>query len=80
MLALATASGALFAPALSAQNTAANAPAQGSVLTLADAISLARRNNPGFATATNARRSAAAIVRAANGAFLPSVNTNWRLS
>ena len=77
MLALATASGALFAPALSAQTTAASAPAQGSVLTLADAISLARRENPGFATATNARRNAAAIVRAANGAFLPSVNTNF---
>ena len=77
MLALATASGALFAPALSAQPPAATASAQGSVLTLADAIALARRNNPGFATASNARRSAAAIVRAANGALLPSVNTSF---
>ena len=77
MLALASASGALFAPALSAQTSAATVSAQGSVLTLADAIALARRNNPGFATASNARRSAAAIVRAANGALLPSVNTGF---
>lgn len=80
MLALASASGALFAPALSAQTTATtaapSAPAQGSVLTLADAIALARRNNPAFATATNARRNAAAVMRAANGALLPSLNTN----
>ena len=76
MLALASTSGALFAPTLFAQTTAITAPASGSVLTLADAIALARRNNPGFATATNARRSAAAVMRAANGALLPSVNTN----
>lgn len=76
MLALASASGALFAPTLSAQTTPPAAPAQGSVLTLADAIALARRNNPGFASATNARRNAAAVMRAANGALLPSLNTN----
>jgi outer membrane protein len=78
MLALTLVSGALTAPALSAQTPAAPAPAaQGTVLTLADAVALARRNNPGLATATNARRNAAAVVRAANGAFLPSVNTNF---
>ncbi len=85
LLALASASGALFAssivaPTLSAQTPAAAAPAPGAVLTLADAVALARRSNPGFATASNARRNAAAVVRAANGAFLPSVNSNMGAS
>jgi len=79
-LALASAGATLFAPALPAQ-TAATSPAagsaQGPVLTLAEAVALARRNNPGYATSANARRNAAAIVRAANGAFLPIVNTNF---
>ena len=62
--------GALPAPAL------AQAPAPGAVLTLTDALALARRNNPALQSATNARRTAAAAVRAANGAFLPNVNTS----
>jgi len=77
LLALATSSVALLAPTLAAQTAATTVPAQGAVLTLADAIALARRNNPGYATSANARRNAAAIVRSANGAFLPSVNTNF---
>ncbi len=79
-LALASAGGALSASALPAQTTASQASgttAQGPVLTLAEAVALAKRNNPGYATSANARRNAAAIVRAANGAFLPSVNTNF---
>ncbi len=78
MLALSLVGAALTAPALSAQTPSAPvSAAQRAVLTLADAVALARRNNPGLATATNARRNAAAVVRAANGAFLPSVNTNF---
>lgn len=52
-------------------------PARGSVITLADALTLARRSNPTYQSATNARRTAAATVRAANGALLPSVNTSF---
>lgn len=55
----------------------AQAPAAGSVVTLADAIALARRNNPTYQNAVNARRTAAAQVRAANGALLPNVNTSF---
>ena len=51
-------------------------PATGTVVTLADALALARRNNPALQTTTNARRTAAAAVRAASGAFLPNVNTS----
>ncbi len=80
-LALASAGGALSASALAAQTTtlppSSGTTAQGPVLTLAEAVALAKRNNPGYATSANARRNAAAIVRAANGAFLPTVNTNF---
>ena len=55
----------------------APATAQGNVLTLADALTLARRSNPTLANSVNARRNAAANLRAANGAFLPSVNTSF---
>jgi outer membrane protein len=65
------------APALPAQQPVPAAPAPGNVLTLADAITLARRNNPTFQSASTARRTAAAAVRAANGAFLPSLSTNF---
>lgn len=63
------------APAVGAQTTVA--PAQGQVLTLTDALNIARQNNPGFRTAQNARRTADANVRNAYGAFLPNVNTNF---
>lgn len=62
------------ASALGAQTSVA--PAQGQVLTLTDALNIARQNNPGYRTAQNARRSADANVRNAYGAFLPNVNTN----
>ncbi len=63
------------ASALGAQ--AGVAPAQGQVLTLNDALTLARQNNPAFRTAQNARRTADANVRNAYGAFLPNVNTSF---
>ena len=53
------------------------APTPGSTLTLADAVALARQNNPTYLSAANQRRAAAANVRAANGAFLPSFNTSF---
>ena len=59
-IALATA-GALTASSLGAQSTV---PA-GSVLTLTDALALAKRNNPALQNSVNARRTAAAQVRAA---------------
>jgi outer membrane protein len=68
---------ASLAGALAASPLAAQAPAAGSVVTLADAIALAKRNNPTYQSATNARRTAAAQVRAANGALLPSLNTGF---
>ena len=73
---LAAAASALAPNALTAQAAPA-APAPGGVLTLADAISLARRNNPTYATALNARRTAAAQLTTATGAFLPSLNTSF---
>jgi outer membrane protein len=76
LLALATASAAISPVAAAAQAGGTTTTAPGTVLTLADAIALARKNNPGLASATNARRTAASIVRAANGAFLPTVNTS----
>ncbi len=56
--------------------TAQTAPASGPVITLTDALALARRNNPALQSSTNARRTAAAAVRSATGAFLPNVNTS----
>jgi len=55
---------------------AQTAPAPGPVITLTDALALARRNNPVLQSSTNARRTAAAAVRSATGAFLPNVNTS----
>ncbi|MGH7655098.1 MAG: TolC family protein [Gemmatimonadaceae bacterium] len=49
----------------------------GSTLSLADALSLAKANNPTFLQSTNGRRRADAILRAANGQFLPAANTNF---
>lgn len=55
----------------------AGTPGQGPVLTLNDALSLARQNNPAYRTAQNAQRTADAQLRAAYGAFLPSVNSSF---
>jgi outer membrane protein len=78
LFALALAIGAtagIVSPAVAASQSPS--PAPGSVVTLADALTLARRNNPTLASSINARRTAAANVRAANGAFLPNLNTSF---
>jgi outer membrane protein len=57
-------------------------PAAGSspvTLTLAEAVDLARRNNPGFQQSLVNRRRAAAQVRTAYGALAPNVNTDLGL-
>ncbi len=53
------------------------APAGGAPLTLDEAISLARRNNPTFLSVANNRRTADAAVRSARGAFLPSADASF---
>ncbi len=73
---LAAALSGLSASRVAAQAAPA-APAQGGVLTLVDALALARRNSPTLQNSIAARRTAAAAVRAANGAFLPNVNTSF---
>ncbi len=72
-IALASVPGVLPTAVASAQA----APAAGNVLTLADAITLAKRNNPTLASSINARRTAAANVRAANGQLMPQFNTSF---
>ena len=47
------------------------------VLTLEEAIALARQNNPLFLQTANARRAADAQVRSAYGALLPSSNASF---
>jgi len=66
----------LSAPLLGAQAASA-APAPGGVLTLVNALAIAKRNSPTLQNSIAARRTAAAAVRAATGAFLPSVNTSF---
>jgi outer membrane protein len=68
-LALATA-----ASVASAQNAM---PSPGAPLTLDDAISLARRNNPAYLQQANGRRTADAAVRSARGALLPSADASF---
>lgn len=72
-LALGALAGTTFPQVASAQTPS---PAQGQLLTLNDALTLARRNNPTLQNAINARRTASANVRAATGAFLPNLNTS----
>jgi outer membrane protein len=63
----------LAAIALAAQTVFAQTPA---TLTLDEAISLARRNNPLFQQTVNVRRAADAQVRTAYASLLPSVSAN----
>jgi outer membrane protein len=56
---------------------AAGQGAGSSTLSLADALSLAKANNPTYLQSTNGRRRADATLRAANGQFLPQVTTNF---
>jgi outer membrane protein len=65
-----------IAPALQAQNPAER-PATGNLLTLDEAISLARRNNPVFLSQASNRRTADAAVRSARGALLPSADASF---
>jgi outer membrane protein len=61
------------------QTSASQASAQpaGPALTLDEAISLARRNNPTYQTSLNERRRAAAAVRSAYGALAPQLSSNF---
>jgi outer membrane protein len=66
---------AAFAPALRAQNgVVPPPPTSGATLTLDDAITIARQNNPIYLAQTNARRTADAAVRSTRGALLPSAD------
>lgn len=49
----------------------------GAPLTLDDAITLARRNNPVYLSQANSRRTADAAVRSAKGALLPSADASF---
>ena len=64
------------APLARAQTTSTS-PSAGSVLTLDEAINLARRNNPVFLSQTSNRRTADAAVRSARGALLPSADASF---
>jgi outer membrane protein len=76
---------AAASPAALAQNgtlvPAAPAPlapvAVGTPLSLDDAVTTARRNNPIFQSQMNARRTADASVRSARGAYLPSADVTF---
>ncbi len=65
---------AAAAPSLPAQSASAPPSAQ---LTLNDAITLARRNNPVYLSQSNARRTADAAIRSAKGALLPSADASF---
>ena len=77
VVALSGVAGAVMPSIVSAQAPVAPAPALGTSLSLADAIALARRNNPAFQTSVNARRTIAANLRQANGALLPSLSSSF---
>jgi outer membrane protein len=65
----------VVAPVVQAQSATAR-PA-GTVLTLDEAITLARRNNPVYLSQANNRRTADAAVRSARGALLPSADASF---
>ncbi len=73
-LVFALAVAAAVAPAATAQS---GAVPTGATLTLDDAITLARRNNPVYLAQANARRTADAAVRSARGALLPSADASF---
>ena len=64
-----------FVPAVSAAQNAM--PTPGAPLTLDEAISTARRNNPAYLQIANNRRTADAAVRSARGALLPSADASF---
>lgn len=65
---------ALVAPAVRAQSGTVPTSA---MLSLDDAISLARRNNPAYLLQANGRRTADAAIRSAKGALLPSADASF---
>jgi outer membrane protein len=65
------------APIAGAQSTTTTRSTSGSLLTLDEAISLARRNNPVFLSQASNRRTADAAVRSARGAMLPSADASF---
>jgi len=65
-----------LAPVAQAQNTTTRSTS-GSVLTLDEAINLARRNNPVYLSQATGRRTADAAVRSARGAMLPSADASF---
>src|SRR3954468_1827985 len=77
ILVLAAFAAILAAPAAALSQDVAAVPASGAPLTLDDAISLARRNNPTYLSVVNNRRTADAAVRSARGAFLPSADASF---
>ncbi len=74
-LLLSTLAAALAATPLVAQPQPATPPS-GPSLTLDEAISIARRNNPGYLQTVEGRRRASAAVRSAWGALLPQVSSS----
>lgn len=66
-----------IAPLARGQQPTTTRPPAGALLTLDDAISLARRNNPAFLSQVNTRRTADAAVRSARGALLPSADASF---
>jgi outer membrane protein len=68
---------ALAVPTDARGQDSAAAPRSGAPLTLDEAISLARRNNPTFLSIANNRRTADAAIRSARGAFLPSADASF---
>src|SRR5919202_3946461 len=67
----------LIAPAARAQQQTPATPGARATLTLEEALSIARRNNPAYLQVANNRRDAEAQVRAADAALLPSVNSQF---
>ena len=65
---------AALAPVAGAQNVTGPTSA---MLTLDDAITLARRNNPVYLSQSSARRTADAAIRSAKGALLPSADASF---
>ncbi|MEJ7759661.1 MAG: TolC family protein [Gemmatimonadaceae bacterium] len=67
---------AFIGPALAGAQTPAAPPATRATLTLAEAVTLARRNNPAHLSTMNNRRGADAAVRSAFGQLLPSADAS----
>ena len=66
-----------LAPALPALAQSRDSAAAAPVLSLQDAISLARRNNPIFLQTRSARQRAGAALKTSYGVLLPEVSTNF---